>query len=135
MISTINGRIAMYRKLAGFTQAQAAEKLGMKYTTYAQMERKGTVSTTRLLDMAAVFGIKPEDLLYGESSYNYRPTQESVVTLHQEPVPLFKGPAPIVITNQEENIIKIIRNFSKADRDDVISYIEKKYKDAKNRKK
>ena len=40
MSETINQRIALYRKIANLTQTQAAEKLGMKCSTYSQMERR-----------------------------------------------------------------------------------------------
>ena len=39
MGDTINERIALYRKMANLTQTEAAEKMGMKYSTYSQMER------------------------------------------------------------------------------------------------
>ena len=47
MDKLINQRIALYRKMANLTQTEVAEKMGMKCSTYSQMERKGSISSER----------------------------------------------------------------------------------------
>ena len=60
---TVNQRVAIYRKMANLTQTEAAERLGMKCSTYSQMERKGHISVDKLIAIAAAFGIEPSILL------------------------------------------------------------------------
>ncbi len=134
MGETINQRIAIYRKLANLTQAQTAEKLGTKCSTYSQMERKGKISAQMVLKLAEIFNVHPNLLLYGEEPYIV-PVEPKIsdTELKQPKKPPFPPPKPItVLTNSEENIIKIIRNVSKEDKADIMAYIEKIYK--KNRK-
>ena len=57
MDKSINQRIILYRKMANLTQTEVAEKMGMKCSTYSQMERKGSISTERLLALADIFGV------------------------------------------------------------------------------
>ena len=63
MAYTINQRVAIYRKMANLTQTEAAERLGMKCSTYSQMERKGNISVDKLMAIAEVFGVNPAVLL------------------------------------------------------------------------
>ena len=55
----VNRRIALYRKMANLTQTEVAEKMGMKCSTYSQMERKGSISTERLLTICKILGVTP----------------------------------------------------------------------------
>ena len=63
---TINQRIAGYRKLAGLTQAQAADLLGLKRNTYARMEKYGNPSPDMLKQIAELFRVSVATLLYGQ---------------------------------------------------------------------
>ena len=67
--TTVNQRIAAFRKKLHYSQGAVAEMIGMKGSTYSQMERRGTVSAERLLKLARVFDIPPEMLLYDEEEY------------------------------------------------------------------
>ena len=58
-MSTLNDRIAKYRKLANLTQTDMAEKLNIKCSTYSQMERKGIISADRLFEMARFLAFHP----------------------------------------------------------------------------
>lgn len=141
MNETINQRIALYRKLANLTQTEAAEKMGMKCSTYSQMERKGSISAERLLALSEIFGVKPDVLLYDTSSQSSEAVDFSGAEsasgqhLHQS-VPFSDatlGPSPFIVTHKEENIIKILRNLPKPDYDEVISLIDRKYKESKKK--
>ena len=133
--STINQRIAVCRKLRDMTQADVAEKLDMKCSTYSQMERKGNISAQMILKLAAIFNVQPDEILYGKSDVftppppSQEPTGGKLASPIEPPIP--QGPAAITLTNREENIIKIIRNLPKEVRDEIISFIEIKYKENK----
>ncbi len=63
----INERIRHYRRLKGFTQTQVAEYLGVKCSTYSQMERKGIITAEAIIKLSELFQIDSNALLYGES--------------------------------------------------------------------
>lgn len=141
MSETINQRIALYRKLANLTQTEAAEKMGMKCSTYSQMERKGSISAERLLALADIFGVKPDVLLYdtkfqSPGQVNFLSNESATGSQLRQSVPFSDtnfGPSPFIVTHKEESIIKILRNLPKSDYDDIISLINQKYKESKNR--
>ena len=139
MQQTINQRIALYRKMANLTQTEVAEKMGMKCSTYSQMERKGSISSERLLTLSKILGVKPEMLLYDspeDKKIDFSGNEISSSTLNQTNNP-FSGssysPAPFIATHKEESIIKILRNLPKPQYDEVINFIDAKYKESKNK--
>ncbi|MEE1240075.1 MAG: helix-turn-helix domain-containing protein [Acutalibacteraceae bacterium] len=137
MYKSINQRIAMYRKMANLTQTEVAEKMGMKCSTYSQMERKGSISSERLLALAEILGVTPEMLLYDPTDnkkLDFSGTEKAASTLSQNNNPFGDssyGPAPFITTHKEERIIKIIRNLPKPQYDEVIDFINSKYKESK----
>ena len=143
MTETINQRIALYRKLANLTQTEAAEKMGMKCSTYSQMERKGSISAEKLLALSDLFGVTPEMLLFDTRSVSNLPVTEAPTEPKPETQMTFRqtvpysgtsyGASSFIFTHKEENIVKILRNLPKSDYDDVINYINGKYKDSKNK--
>lgn len=140
---TVNQRVAIYRKMANLTQTEAAERLGMKCSTYSQMERKGNISVEKLFSIAKAFGIDPEVLLHDpmeppkrESTPPAklpRPT-ERINTVLREPVLTPDLQPPFLITKNEENLLTVLRNLPKSDYDDVRNYINEKYRNAKTKK-
>lgn len=123
MADTINARVARCRKLRDMTQADVAEKLGMKCSTYSQMERKGNISAQMVLHLANIFEIEPDVILYGENM-PLRPTVVADPILPQpEPKPPIHVDPPLILTDRETNIIRIIRNLSKDKKEEAISYI------------
>lgn len=137
MDNSINKRVCSFRKLANLTQAETAEKMNMKCSTYSQMERKGKISAERLIRLAKIFGIKPEILLFGgaiETPQIIEPEEPKKtiepVTLNQPPI-IIDPPPPFIPTKNEENYIKILRTLKPEDRDEVIKFLELKYKNSK----
>ena len=96
MNETVNQRVARYRRAAGLNQKEMAKLLGMKFSTYSEKERKGVIDCGFLLDIAKIININPNILLNGEGS----PT----------------SPA-LYITNQEESLIRIMRDMKPEYRD------------------
>ncbi len=140
---TVNQRVAIYRKMANLTQTEAAERLGMKCSTYSQMERKGHISVDKLIAIAAAFGIEPSILLRDPmelTSEQSRPVEQPEAPAKPE-TPIFREPvvAPtsrpaFVISRNEENMLTILRNLPKADLDEVRSLINEKYQNSKKKK-
>lgn len=141
MEDSINKRIARCRKLANLTQNETAEKLGIKGSTYSQMERKGGITVDKVFALAEIFRVHPDILFYGEEptetvnnnnnidfSANYVPKK---LTLMQNNTAFAVDSSSFTYTKKEENIFKIIHNLPKAVKDDVIAYIEQKYKETK----
>ena len=139
MDRSINQRIALYRKMANLTQTEVAEKMGMKCSTYSQMERKGAISADRLLVLADILGVTPEMLLYETPTVkklDFSAAETVTSSLHQNKDPFGKAPfspAPFIPTHKEESIIKILRNLPKSYYDEVVAFIDQKYKDSKKK--
>ena len=131
MSETINQRVKKYRKLSNLTQREVSEKLDMKEPTYSQMERKGSISADMIKQLAELFGISTEALLY-DTSQSDNPFGLPVLTGTRlyEPSPLLthSSDTGLVLSKREENIIKILKNLPRKDRDEVIAFIEEKYK-------
>ena len=87
--------------------------------------------------LAKIFGIKPEILLFGgaiETPQIIEPEEPKKtiepVTLNQPPI-IIDPPPPFIPTKNEENYIKILRTLKPEDRDEVIKFLELKYKHSK----
>ena len=136
-MKTVNERIAKYRRLSNIKQRDMAEKLGMKGSTYSQMEREGIVSADRLFQMAEIFGITPCELYNGVEpcksniSNPQTPTDNpSTLIFQQSTMPKIEKEI-FTVTKKEENLIKIIRNLSKPNYDKTMKFIEEIYKEDK----
>lgn len=134
MKSEINNRVVWARKKAGLKQSEAAERLGMKSSTYSQMERSGSIPADKLLDMSNAFRVSPVDFLFDEGVFEFcnkfHPDllgRQAVDTVHQ-PNPFEPEPPKPSLTKQEESIISILRNLPKKDYEDAVKYIEALYK-------
>jgi DNA-binding XRE family transcriptional regulator len=55
----LGGRVRAAREAAGLTQAQAASRLGVGATTYAEREKSTTLPYPMLLDLIRVLGYDP----------------------------------------------------------------------------
>ena len=136
MKETINQRIAKCRKLANLTQTDVAERLGMKCSTYSQMERRGIVSAERLSKMAQIFNVSANYLLDGiepmKNEKNILSNQNEVSFTLNQPEPKIPEREIFIVTKKEENLLKLIRNFSKNDYDKVIKLIESLHQNKKH---
>ena len=134
MSNSINQNVASCRKLVGLKQSDVAEKLNLKTSTYSQMERKGNITAEMIVRLAELFKISPLILLYGLDYKEEKSQNDDNLTLSEPftpPVPELTAPADTVFTNREENSMKITRNLSKNDREEVFEFIEAKYKKKK----
>ncbi len=136
MSESINKRVLQCRKLANLSQSETAEKMGIKCSTYSQMERQGKISGERLLQLAEIFGVDSNYLLTGRST-----EKEPIIQVVKEPditpptrleQEHFTPQYPqLILTKNEENYIKILRNLSKEDLREVVELLQEKYKNSK----
>lgn len=124
----INKRIKSYRNLANKTQDETAKALGIKCSTYSQMERKGGISVDIAKKLAEIFGIDSDLIIYGEKKIDFTPIQPPVLKVEEPKEIIEKLESEATLSAVENNIIKIIRNLSYKDRQEVYQFIEKKYK-------
>lgn len=130
-MSTLNNRIADARNKSGKTQTDAAEMLGIKCSTYSQMERKGIVSAERLFKLAKFYGVTPCYLYDGTEPCRIKdadtimpPIEGETPTLKSPPIPFPKNDV-FVISKKEENLIKILRELKGTEHyNQAIKYIE-----------
>ncbi|MCQ2454681.1 MAG: helix-turn-helix domain-containing protein [Clostridia bacterium] len=128
--NTINQRIAGYRKLAGFTQAQAAELLNLKRNTYARMEKYGNPTPDMLKQMAELFRVSVATLIYGKD--------ENVSAFVQPPIPPLVLEQPsfndiLPLSIMETNAIRIFRNLSKTDQQIIVDSFNEVYRNSKKK--
>ncbi|MBR4973897.1 MAG: helix-turn-helix transcriptional regulator [Clostridia bacterium] len=123
MSQTINERIIIARKLANLTQAEVAERLDMKSSTFSQMERQGKISSDMILKLSKILNVKPMYLLCGET--NNELLKESDIFPKKEQNTSF------VLSRQEENIIKIMRNLKKDARKEAYEFLQKLYNESR----
>lgn len=127
-MDSVNERIVKYRNIAKQTQTEVAEKLGIKCSTYSQLERKGIVSADRLFKLSEIFGVSPCMLYKGEE-----PCKNTDTAVLKSPEPVFPKPEVFVATKKEQNIIKIIREFDKSDYNRVMELIQEIRAEKKNK--
>lgn len=140
MDNFINKNVVFHRKRKDYTQAEVAEKMAMKCSTYSQMERNGNISGDRLLKLAEIFEIDVS-LLLNKNPEISDTTEQSIFDLNpkidngtlKQPEPPIDVPPPFIITKKEEGYIKVLRQLKKPDFDEVIALLNAKYAKHKNR--
>lgn len=117
----INSRITKVRKSKDITQAQLAEKLGYKSSTYSQAERTGNFPAFLVRDIADILGVDVCYFLYGEEYLT--PQKDPKTEEIEEPKPKQR----LVLSKKEEEVIKLLRLFEKEERAEVHDLIGKIY--------
>ena len=126
MDNTINKRIAALRKSRGLNQEDVAERLGMKPSTYSQMERKGNISADKIVAIANILRVPAIELLYGQDLSN-----EQIATpsrLHDNSNPFARNEEiqddSLELSPKEKQILTIYRHLPKAKKSEFISFID-----------
>ena len=114
MDKTINQRIAYYRKLRCLSQAQVAEAVGMKSSTYSQCERQGKIPCGLLIKLSKVLDVSCNTLLFGTEDAPLAETPEE--------------PEVLSLTNSEISVIKVLRSFSPQKRTATFQIIQNIWK-------
>lgn len=112
MSEEVRKRIVILRTKKGLTQAQIADLLGMRRTTYTYHEEHGRFKKDTLEKLAEVLEVSTDDILHGsEPQFNFEPPKpDSVEQLgadEQIGDPLF------IPTAKEVKLIKVTRFLSK----------------------
>ncbi|MBO4694084.1 MAG: helix-turn-helix domain-containing protein [Clostridia bacterium] len=131
-IKSINKRISTYRKLAGYTQQTAAEALGIKKSTYARMELHGNPTPDMLVRLAKLYNVSVNLFLYGvDKSEKEEPKKPKPDVRLKDDIRIFAENPDIVLSTNEKNLVKVYRELPKKDKDEVLSFINSLYKNAK----
>lgn len=134
MKSSVNERIKEMRNKRGYTQAQFAELLGLKCSTYSQMERIGTISVEMAKLIAKVLEVDPNYIIYGnknEEPIDFSPIPKPTLTANDPQIFLDKiknGDEHLVLNVKEKNLIKNFRELKRSDQQEVLAFIQSKQK-------
>ena len=136
MYDSINERIKYYRNQKKLSQTELGAKLGLKCSTYSQMERQGSISVPMALDIAKFLEVNPDLIIYG---YEKNQPIEITVTKPQtiiagEKTPFIENYAkPAVeikeekvgntLSATEEGIIEIYRSLPKDKQKELFNFI------------
>ena len=113
MGSEINKRVVQYRKQAHLTQSEVAEYLGMKSSTYSQMERVGDISAEKIIKLAEVFNVDVRCLLYEEKDFENSQSPTPIKELYDFPMP-----------NSLKSICKIYNTFPKSKQKCLCNFVD-----------
>ncbi|MBR0466277.1 MAG: helix-turn-helix transcriptional regulator [Clostridia bacterium] len=124
----ISKRLAQFRTLAGYTQKTAAEAIGMTKNSYARMERAGNPKLDLLKQLADLFHVTTNDILYGKTPFGNlqnNDTPKAFKDVGPEKTTIDTRPDNIILTANEKNIIKLCRALNKDQRKEVVDFIYK----------
>ncbi len=121
MTHEINQRIKNRRKKLGIRQKKVAKFLGIKESTYSQMERTGNITCETAVKLARLFDTDLDSLILGVEKDERPPKEEKKEKIN------LKIEDEFILTPNEQSIITVLRNFTKQDREECIAFIEKKY--------
>ncbi len=127
MYGTVNERIKYYRNQKKLNQTELGAKLGLKCSTYSQMERQGNISVDMALEIAKVLDVDPDLIIYGETNsrpIEITPTKPQTLTAKDTltVLDIYKNPQKpepsteeneYVLNATEETIIDIYRGLPK----------------------
>lgn len=104
--NTVRENILKHRNACGWTQADLAERIGMKTSTYATKEAKGNFKTSELLIIADAFKTDVKEFFLYESqnetsSIPQRRVSEPSLELEQEP--------DLLLSSKERAMIHMMR--------------------------
>ena len=123
--NTINEKIYDFRRSAHLTQSQLADLLGIKHSTYSQMERYGTVSVEMLTRIATVLGKNPSDFFAAEPTGMAQP----------EPMIANENDMEFIMTHNDRVVVKMYHFLPKEAKDKVMAFMNEQYHAARKPKK
>ena len=129
MNETINQRIRRLRKEKGYTQAEVANYLKLKVSTYSQMERKGRINSDIITKLSEVLDTKPLVILYGED-YCENPKDQPCELIEKAEKKIDIPEIPFIITNDLYEKITVIamRRLSAQDNKEIYNFVLDKLK-------
>ncbi len=117
MMGEINKRIKIYRRKKKFSQEELAEKLGIKTSTYSQMERSGHIRADILIKIADILKVDIRYFLYGDEflhkeNENEKATATPKIAEPEKTEPELDEPNAFLLDRREEYIITTYRNLN-----------------------
>ena len=131
-VKPINRRIAGYRKLAGFTQEQVAEKLGMKRNTYARIEHHGNPSPEMIDNLSKLFNV-PVQKFFSEEMADFSGISEAPVTKRMNDVYLLDTTDILPLKIDEAYLLRVLRSLPQEYTNAAIDFINDIYKNRNNK--
>lgn len=132
-VKTINRRIAGYRKLAGYTQEQVADKLGMKRNTYARIEHHGNPSHDMIDKLSKLFGV-PVQRFFSEETLDFSPPPTANPNLRANDTYLLDTSDIMPLKIDEAYLLRILRALPQEYTGATIEFVNDLYKN-RNKKK
>ncbi len=137
MTSSINERIRKYRTQKKLNQTQLGKLLGMKCSTYSQMERQGNISVDMALKIAEALGVDPDLIIFDNppsEKLNITPIKPQILIAKEpssfienyakEDLKISKEEKEGILNGTEKSIIEIYRNLPKAKQKEFRAYID-----------
>ncbi|MBQ8649311.1 MAG: helix-turn-helix domain-containing protein [Clostridia bacterium] len=131
-MNKLNINIIKYRRLSLLSQKETAKRLKMKASTYSQMERHGNITVDRLISLADIFQVSLLDLLediYEEPKITNNTASDIALPPKNKYIPRENSNS-----NEENNVISILRSLPKKEREELLNIIQKAYYDYKYRR-
>ena len=126
-MDTLNQKLAKLRNDNHLTQTDVADRLNIKCSTFSQMERNGIISAERFFKMSEIYGVSPCKIFYG-----YEPCKPPEnPNILKQPEPPKPERTTVVLTKKEENMIKMLHNFSKDNYNRVMKLVQDIYQEGK----
>ncbi len=143
MANEINERIKKYRKERKLTQGELAAKIGVKTSTYSQMEREGNIKVDMALKIAEALNVDPNLIVYGEPNTPdeeliFSPSKPDEYIFHTSGgiIETLYGTAqqpeekndeidlPFTLSNTEKNVITAYHYLTKPQQKEVRVFID-----------
>ena len=134
---SLKERVIYCRKLLGYNQTQLAELMGMKPSTYSNMERSGNFSAIKLIEIAKTLGISSNLLFNGveeDAPVKIISNTQNEKTDDLKQVAEEINIQPIMYTKNEDRYFRIVHNLPKKYKEEVFEFIQEKYHESKHKK-
>ncbi len=140
----VNKRVKELRKKNRYTQEKIAEMLGMKTSTYSQMERSGKIPIHIIMQLAEIFKVEISEILYEKMADDTQAPQVDETLIVDDPKngttkaktptsPIEESYDKLTLSNREENLVIMIRNLYPADKEEIYRMV-KVFHDKKHKK-
>lgn len=118
--NTVRENIIKHRNALGWTQADLAERIDMKTTTYATKEAKGNFKTSELWIIADALNIDVKEFFIYQNNEDFNaPSPQRL----NDAAPDFEHQAEILPTAKEKAIIQVMRS-SKQNKDVLLRIMD-----------
>lgn len=117
----MNRRVQKLRKERGLTQAELAKLLGLKTSTYSQMEQHGNITANMVIRIAEIFNVDTDSILFGELKEERKPDIDEFIKAL--PYQINSYYFIIKVNNDERNMLTSFRNISKKRQEMVMRFV------------